>query len=152
RRAAREGDESSAGGDRGAAATGSVTLRSARGDAHALRDLGLRETAEESGTNHDAPGDRVLHGVDRMRRGRFPIRKGRGHRDRPLLGLHSSILEVDSAPNRRAEMKTWIYLFHGLFWSAFWVRSLRKKESGTRAETPPTTGTVHKTRRAWPAL
>lgn len=49
-------------------------------------------------------------------------------------------------------MKGSIYIFHGLFWGVFFLRSARKKEPATSAEAPPTTASVHKTRRAWPAL
>jgi protein-S-isoprenylcysteine O-methyltransferase Ste14 len=49
-------------------------------------------------------------------------------------------------------MKGSIYIFHGLFWSVFLLRSFRNKEPAAATEPAPATATVHKTRRAWPAL
>jgi protein-S-isoprenylcysteine O-methyltransferase Ste14 len=49
-------------------------------------------------------------------------------------------------------MKDLVYLFHGIFWSTFLLRFVRRRTSEARAEVRPETTSVHKARRAWPTL
>jgi protein-S-isoprenylcysteine O-methyltransferase Ste14 len=49
-------------------------------------------------------------------------------------------------------MKSLVYVFHGIFWSTFLLRAIRRGKREAIGEVRSASTSSHKTRRAWPAL